>query len=99
MAGDGGYSAAWRHYIASANADTAGHYITNLRSDVDNMRHQIDMDGTLLALVTETSTFVLTYLSGFTMAYGVVDPVVKNIALSLIDDMEAALKGAIGRYD
>ena len=81
MAGDGGYPEVWRHYIRSANFNNSGHYVTNLRSDVDNMRHQIELDGATLALVTETSTFVQTYLSGFTAAGGEVDPIVKNTAV------------------
>ncbi|MBY3175632.1 hypothetical protein HFO27_13420 [Rhizobium leguminosarum] len=98
MAG-GGYAKTWRHYVNAANFADAGSYESSILTDLENMQHQIDLDQPMRQAVDCASRAVLRYLSSFGPFKRDGDETRKDEALKAIDDMEASLVGATGRYD
>lgn len=97
MAGDGGYSKAWRHHVNTATAIDARVRAKNIEADLVNMQHQILMDDPMREAVSSAAKGVRQYLLSISGVNS--DATLKASALDSIDEMEFALKAAVGRYD
>lgn len=99
MAGDGGYPSLWRRYIETANPTTVSIYINNIKNGVVDIRSQIKLDDAMLAAVIAAAEAAQDFLPSITTLNLRGNETTKQIALSLIDEMATALKGASGEYD
>lgn len=97
MTGDGGYAKAWRNYVNTAHATGARVIERKIASDLVNLQHQINLDEEMSEAVGAAAKAVRHYLSSIRGVTG--DPKHKDAALTLIDEMESALRDAVGRYD
>lgn len=99
MAGDGGYSKAWRHYVSVANFADAGAYEAKVIRDMREICHQLDLDETGQGAVKAAAEAVIGYLSTFGPFKRDGGSRQRDAALAAIDHMEDTLMNAAGRYD
>lgn len=99
MVGDGGYPKAWRHYVHVASFADADHHEQRIAEDIVLLAGQIELDEKARLAVDAAAMSVRSYLSSLSIFAPYADTQLKDAAIEAIDEMEAALKDAVGQFD